>query len=230
MTPEATTEPDRPARAIPIGRRIALACFVAIVILRIIANFMPRMATFPTALAPVNPSFASGLFGWWHNGSGIDRYTIGVDPDGYAPNHPCGYVKTEHTETGDWNAIMQEFSAHSYLGKRFRLSADIKSDGVSNSNCLWLRVDSPTSFTLSRVPDPLAGKPHSTLSGSTEWRLITIVLDVSENAQGIAYGNSLAGTGKASIANVHVDVVGSSVPLTASYTKQHTWGAGVGVW
>lgn len=160
-----------------------------------------------------NPSFTSNLKGWYiGSGSGGDKYTIGVDPQGYPPNQSSAYLTSNNAGEQDWNTLMQEIAAEKYLRKRVELTTQMKTDDAATAAYLWLRVDTPSVSYLAHVPDP-------PITGTTAWQQESIVQDVPDDAQGIAVGEVLVGSGKASLANVRLDVVGNDVPTTPAESR-----------
>lgn len=52
------------------------------------------------------------------------------------------------------------------------------------------------------------------IQGTTDWPHDTLVLDISEESVGIAFGAWLAGIGQVGFNDVQFDVVGTDVPVT----------------
>ena len=84
---------------------------------------------------------------------------------------------------------MQTIKADDYRGKRVRLRGHVKTDGVERVQ-LWMRLDSGRGMLGF---DNMDARP---IRGTTEWAAYDVVLDVPEDAAGIAYGIILAGTGR----------------------------------
>ena len=83
------------------------------------------------------------------------------------------------------------FKADSYRGERRRLSAYLRAEGVENWAGLWMRVDGLDGKTLAL--DNMGKRP---IKGTINWRNYQVVLDVSEDAQHIAFGVFLLRTGQ----------------------------------
>ncbi|HEX5323524.1 MAG TPA: hypothetical protein VFW40_07040 [Capsulimonadaceae bacterium] len=157
-----------------------------------------------------NPSFTSKLMAWRKalNAIGGDLYTTGVDPAGYAPNMPSAYLKSATAGASDWDGLLQMIAADSYRGKRVQFTAYFKTDSLATDAYLWVRVETPKGNFYARIP-----------YGTPAWQRQAIVLDVPEDAQGILLGETLVGPGKASLAEVHLDVVGNDIPVTPPDTN-----------
>jgi len=106
---------------------------------------------------------------------------------------------------------MQSFDAKDYLGKRLRLTAWVKAADVRDWAGVWMRVDG--SGTKSLAFDNMENRP---IKGTKAWTRCDIVLDVAENATGIAFGILLSGEGKVWISDIGFQVVDKSVPVTSS--------------
>ncbi len=79
--------------------------------------------------------------GWFVAGSKPASYEAGTDAQAAYNGHPSAYLKSEQPCTDGFGALMQEFRAEKYAGKRLRFSAFPKSDAVQDSAGLWMRVD-----------------------------------------------------------------------------------------
>ena len=114
------------------------------------------------------------------------------------------------------SVLTQVVRADAYRGKRVRLSAWVKPLGVSESVYagLWMRVDGPGA-TLSF--DNMISRP---VSGSGDWRQISVVLDVPSSAIGIAFGVLYSARNTMLIDDIALDVVGTEVALTAPVNPQ----------
>jgi hypothetical protein len=102
------------------------------------------------------------------------------------------------------------FTAAQYVGKRVRLSAWVKSAGVSRWSGLWMRVDGPQ-----RTPSlAFDNMQNRAIKGTTEWQKYEVVLDVKDKATAIAFGILLDGPGAVWMNSATFEVVGQNVPTT----------------
>ncbi len=105
---------------------------------------------------------------------------------------------------------MQDFSADKYAGKRIRLRANVKAQGVRSWAGLWMRVDKQsTSVAFDNMQD----RP---ITGTTGWQNYAVVLNVPQDATGIFFGVLLTGPGTVWLNSVKVEVVGSEIPATGA--------------
>jgi erythromycin esterase len=106
--------------------------------------------------------------------------------------------------------LLQFIRADDYQGKRVRLSAWVKPLDVSEAKYagLWMRVDAATQMVAF---DNMSDRP---VTGSGDWRQISIVLDVAPNAVGIAFGVLFSARNTLVVDDMSLEVVGNDVPST----------------
>jgi hypothetical protein len=110
---------------------------------------------------------------------------------------------------------MQQFNAARYLGKRIRLSANLKSDDVKEWGGLWMRVEDARppegGYPLLLAFDNMQDR---SIKGTTGWQTYSVVLDVPERATDIYIGFLLYGPGTLWASGIKVEIVGSDVLVT----------------
>ena len=100
--------------------------------------------------------------------------------------------------------MMQTCSAQSYLGKRVRFSAWMKTKEAGGGGAhLWLRVDGVDNSRLQF--DNMNKRP---VKGTTGWRRYSIVLEVPSNSKALAYGFFLSGNGQAWVSGAAFEEAG----------------------
>ncbi len=119
----------------------------------------------------------------------------GVDPAGWAATD--GFLNIDS----------------SYWGKRYQMSAQMKTKNAGAA-WLWFRIDSPTASILDNMQDPL----NTTISGTTGWQTVDLVLDVPQGATDFAFGSGLTGAGEVWVGPFTFAEVPDSVPETPSET------------
>ena len=107
---------------------------------------------------------------------------------------------------------MQQFNAARYLGKRIRLSANLKSDGVKEWGGLWMRVDDGRDSLA--FDNMHKGPKDRSIKGTTDWQTYSVVLDVPERATDIYIGFLLSGSGTLWANAIKFEIVGSDVLVT----------------
>ena len=113
------------------------------------------------------------------------------------------------------NAVLcQRLRADNYLGIRVRITALMRMRGPRASRgSLFAHLDTKDAYTY------WDGASSAQIAGPV-WRRCTLVIDVPADGQGIIFGSSLFGKGTLSMADVRVEVVDSSVPLSTGGVKR----------
>jgi hypothetical protein len=154
--------------------------------------------------------------GWWKNGSKTESYVVGVDKDKTHDGLPSGYVRSIEPSIDGFGGMMQMCDAHTFLGKRLRLSAWMKTENANDGGAhLWFRIDAKGGPMLGF--DNMDRRP---VKGTSEWKNYSIVLDVPASAGALAFGIFIDGTGQAWISGVKLEEVGPDVPTTNAPEKK----------
>jgi hypothetical protein len=103
---------------------------------------------------------------------------------------------------------MQSIKADEYLGRRVRLSAWVKASDAGKPR-IWMRVDGQNGETIAF--DNLENRSKS---GSFDWTLQQIVLDVDKHAALINFGLIVQDRGRAWMDDVVLEVVDRKVKTT----------------
>ncbi|KLU66177.1 right origin-binding protein [Desulfosporosinus acididurans] len=149
--------------------------------------------------------------GWIITGTAPGKFEAAFDHEVFFKGTKSVLLKSTSTEleTGDYYAVMQQFKAKNYLGKRVRLSGFLKARDVTGWGGLWMRIDSITANVIKI--DNMQNRP---ITGDTDWNHYSVVLDVPENSAIINIGMLLNGTGELWMDNVSFDIVDKNVPAT----------------
>jgi len=173
----------------------------------------------PTTQTPVptpEPEAVPGVStvaptGWYKNGSNTQGYVVGVDQTQAYNGLPSAYVRSTNAGTTGFGGMMQTATAETYVGKRVRYSAWVRAADVGEGGGhLWLRIDGKQAGQMLGF-DNMNGRA---LEGTTGWRYESVVLDVPDDARGLAYGFFVAGDGQMWVNNARIEEVGSEVPTT----------------
>ena len=155
--------------------------------------------------------------GWWKNGSKPAAYLVGVDREETHDGLPSAYAKSIEPAIEGFGGMMQMCDAHNFLGKRLRLSAWMKTEDAKDGGAhLWLRIDAKEGGAMLGF-DNMDSRP---VKGTTEWKNYSIVLDVPANADALAFGFFIDGTGRAWVSGVRLEEVGPDVPTTGASEKK----------
>jgi len=148
------------------------------------------------------------LLGWFVAGSDPDDYQVGTDTDVAHSGNRSGFIASTPRPRG-FGTLMQTFRAERFLDTRLRLSAYIRVEAVERWAGLWMRVDGPDAQTLAF--DNMQDRP---ISGTLDWRMYQIVLDVPPDAEAIAFGVLLEGPGRVWLDDMAFAAVDGDVPTT----------------
>jgi hypothetical protein len=152
---------------------------------------------------------------WGMTGSHAPQYSHDLDPEErYEGKRVARLTFTAAGEPGGFGATYQQFSAKPHIGSRMRLSAALRTDGVTGWAGLWFRIDNAAGRTLE-----FDNMEARALSGSTPWTRAEVVLDVPDEANVGLIGVIASGRGSVSIADMRLETVDDSVPVTGSFTN-----------
>ena len=99
--------------------------------------------------------------------------------------------------------------ADDYRGKRVRYSAYVKTRGVAGER--GRLVDARR---RKRRNAGVRQHAERAVGGTTDWKLVSVVLDVPNDAAGITFGFLLASAGEAWVDDASLEVVSADVPST----------------
>lgn len=157
-----------------------------------------------TAIAGETPK------GWFPAGSHPKDYEMSVDPKVTHAGKASASIKCIATKPEGFGTLMQSFLPDTYRGKRVRMSGFVRSADVSSWAGLWMRVDGPGK-TEPLAFDNMQDRP---IRATTDWTKYEVILDVPEQAQGIAFGVLLDGAGQVWFDDFKLEIVEKDVPTT----------------
>jgi hypothetical protein len=144
--------------------------------------------------------------GW---GGGGEGYELSRDDTVKHAGKASGCVRSTGDGADGFGTLTQWFRADGYRGKRLRMTAYVKTDGVEDKAGLWMRIDGKEKTGLAF--DNMMGRP---IQGTTDWKKYDVVLDVPEDAQEIFFGFLVAGKGRGWVDDIVFDVVDKDVAAT----------------
>ena len=147
--------------------------------------------------------FAGIAFGQdWHlAGNQLHDYESGGDPLVSHGAENCGFIESTASEIEGFGTLMTSMNPDKYLGKRIVLTANVKTENVASWVGLWMRVDAGMeTVSFDNMED-------RAITGTSDWEIYEIVLNVPENSTAISYGILMAGTGKAWIDGLKLERV-----------------------
>jgi hypothetical protein len=186
--------------------------------MRLIAAVMSGLLLFALAPGPVVRAQSADLpAGWLRAGDHPGDYEMAVDPKGGKTGKSCALIRGKGAAPQGFGTLMQTFDASEYAGKRLRLSASIRWEGITSWAGLWMRVDGATPAG-SQMPALLAfdNMQNRPMRGSSGWTPQAVVLDVPAEARAISFGILLSGPGQAWLDDLKLEPVGADVKVTGS--------------
>ena len=170
-----------------------------------------RTEQFPTQ--PQGVSQIAGLPAGWIGGTQrLDQYELGRDLEVVRGGQSSAYLRSRSADitSESFIALTQLVRADHFRGKRVRLSGYLKVNSITGPGAgLWLRGDSPGT---SKAFDNMDGRRRT---GTEDWRLAEVVVDMPADAIGIAFGALHTGPGIVWIDDLRLEVVGPEVAVTA---------------
>ena len=170
----------------------------------ILAAKLEVSASAGTASETMKVSTLSLPAGWAFEGSRLD-YDVGVDRQTrHGSGHPAVIRTRFSIDHADYSptasglgALYQELDAAAFRGKRLRLQAELKTEGVIGAATIWLQVDRTRRRDILILDNMEERAVNGALVGTQAWVMRRVVLDVPSEAEVIHYGFYLRGSGTA---------------------------------
>lgn len=171
-----------------------------------------------TAVSLMTQEAAQGIPGWRVNPDAYarSRLTVALDQQvthgGRASLHLLPKPGAAPGEN-ELNAI-QNVKADHYRGKRVRLSGFLRAADDARG-ILWLRVDGRDGGLLDIANDSSSEQAKAQIvRASTDWKRVSQVVDVPEDAIGLALGVGCQGAGQVWADDLSLELVDQTVALT----------------
>jgi C-terminal processing protease CtpA/Prc len=192
----------------------------------------PTVQIYPTAVAPpelppeLAPRDTTGLeiVAWQHKG-------IGLGGRSQAYRSRRLNRASDEPDRPAFGVLMQSVQAAAYQGQDVRLIASARADveGAGNQLHLWMRVD--RSGGQMGYFDNMDDRPITT----SDWETYELTGGIAEDAQALAFGAFLAGTGKGWVDGFRLEVrdgmgAWTPVPLPNGDFEDDAPGAEPGAW
>jgi len=183
-----------------------------------IAHLMPTIALTISVLA-ADAARAQGSdsvpAGWGKSGNRPTEYAGTVDHAVYRSGRGSGQLRSLVATASGTGVLAQGIRADSLRGARIRVSAWLRTRDVHEVR-FFARVDGPGTVLDFGNAD---GDP---LTGTVDWKLREIVIDVPNDAIGVTFGLVLAGIGTTWIDDVVVSSVPKATPRTGTPPARET--------
>ncbi|MDB4878389.1 MAG: transcriptional regulator [Gemmatimonadetes bacterium] len=147
--------------------------------------------------------------GWSAVGTNTLTYVLGLDNATVHGGHAALSMAGSDTNRARFIGVGQFLSAANYLGKRIRFSAFVRVTNAQGADIgLWMRVDG---VGVTEGFDNFSTRP---LLGTTGWQQVEIILDIPNDAVGIAFGALMSGSGQFSVDDMKFEVIPASGQTT----------------
>lgn len=165
-----------------------------------------------------NPSFEefNNNFpaGWLLAGSQPQDYEVDSDTQHVRDGQFSVTMRAEDAAETKFGTLQQTFPAQPYWGQRLRLTGFVRTELADNGVTMWMRVDGEPATALRYDNTAIHG--GGPIRGSTDWNLLTIVMDVPEGGSDINLGFTLAGNGQIWVDDLLLETVGDEIDTTSS--------------
>lgn len=168
-------------------------------------KMQPAPGDLPVTSRPVEKP-APGIF--FLAGMDPDSYEMGEETSAPHPGLETRFLKSTATPRG-FGTMMADIPPNGFRGKRVQLSAKVKANVVANWAGLWMRVDG-----ANHSPLAFDNMQERAIKGPHDWKELSVVLDVPEEAENIAYGLLLDGEGQVWVADLKLEEAAPDAPLT----------------
>lgn len=188
-----------------MGRSIPRLLGIALTVLVVVAVACSDSSTAPSILT-IEPGLPTG---WSPVGTGGATYVVGVDKGTVHGGKLALAIGGTDTSILRFAGVGQFIKADTYRGKRVRLRAWVRQVSVVGTLAgLWMRIDGPGELLGF---DNFSSRP---LLGTNDWHQVEIILDVPDNAIGIALGTLMSARGELLVDDMTFDVIPANGPTT----------------
>lgn len=198
---------------IKIQPAAGIALVLSLVLLSACMEFVDTGLTEERIEGKITPGFP---FGWqlYGNNDGQSAYSFygGIDSEIKQSGEKSVSFLAVAVTKKEQARLTQRFYADAFRGKRVRFSGYLKANRVIERAGLWMRIDTETKQAYAF--DDMEDRP---VTGTTDWILCRVVLDVPENTVAIYLGAHLIGRGQVWVDNCSFEVVDDDVPATDQY-------------
>jgi hypothetical protein len=143
------------------------------------------------------------------DGKPASSYYGGIESQIYRSGEKCVSFLAVAVTSKNQARLTQRFYADTFRGKRVQFSGYLKTNRVLERAGLWMRVDTETKQAYA-----FDDMENRAISGTVDWTICEVVLDVPEDAAAIYLGAHLIGRGQVWIDDCSFEIVDDSVPTT----------------
>ena len=154
--------------------------------------------------------------GWFLAGSHPESYEIGLESSSEKGGN-VAYLKSITSPIEGFGTIMQTFEPDDYLGKKIKLTGNIKAIDIKKWSGMWMRIDGMKDGK--REVMGFDNMQDRQIKGTQDWKHYEIILDVPKEAKYISYGVLIGGTGKILIDNFKFEIIDENNESTGNVVK-----------
>lgn len=159
------------------------------------------LGSFAVTLLACSTTYATAPKGWQMAGSAPQDYEVGTQSTVDGPPQAVAYLRSNTEKAHGFGTLMQSFSADRYAGHRVRLSAEVKSDRLSQWAGLWMRADKEAK------PVAFDNMHDRAIRGSQSWQHYDVVLDIPPDATSLHFGILLVGSGEVDVSGLKFEIL-----------------------
>lgn len=156
--------------------------------------------------------------GWIVAGSHPKSYDMGTATGEGRDGKNCATIRSIDTKIRGFGTLMQNADPQQYWGKRIKLTGWVKTKDVKKGAALWFRIDDRDGDGKVKILG-FDNMWDRLIKGTTEWTKYEIILDVPKEADNLAYGALLSGTGQVWFDDITFTEVDSTIKSTNRLKK-----------
>ncbi|WP_394835102.1 zf-HC2 domain-containing protein [Pendulispora rubella] len=158
----------------------------------------------------------------WHllytDADGATRFATATDPTVLFRGSPSRVLRGEPSARSDGARLAQRFQATKYLGKRVRLSAWLRTEGVTYGAGLSVQAQKlGETWDKAKFRGAEGIPPERAIKGTTDWAPYELTFDVSADASIVIVDVFLDGGGRVWVAEPMFEIVG---PTSTQQTSE----------
>lgn len=135
---------------------------------------------------------------WWIQGTTPDLYSFEI-----APGMAGGKISAKETR-GNGSAVLgRTISTSEFASRRVRVIGELRTREVTSGAGLWINATESLHGKISASNDGF----DQAMSGTNDWRSITLEMIVPAEAHWLNVGIALQGPGEAEVRNVCMEVI-----------------------
>ena len=151
---------------------------------------------------------------WYKAGSAPNSYIMEPISENGNPIKDAYTLKAIDTVSTGFGTVMTYIDPSPYLGKRVRMTGNLKIQDVTNWAGFWMRIDEKDSKFSLGFDNMKNGRKDRSVKGTIDWMKYEIILDVPKESYRIAYGALLTGQGQIWFKDIHFQIVDKTVKIT----------------